>query len=110
MAIRSAGFIISHSFVPKGDSSHGRMRVFPKRVISFWLPYGHPGCDGVKKLHTFELIQRLGSEVPLIYDAVVADNERSHSGNSVLSGRGYESETTDHDTFDHEVHCAKWRG
>jgi len=71
---------------------------------------GVPGLIGVEKVHFLELVKRLGSQVFLVDNTVVAHDERLHPGDRVFGRGGDESKAPNHHSFYDEVHLTKRRG
>src|SRR5579863_3657924 len=72
---------------------------------------GHrgPGVVGIEQLHLAEFIEGFDSEILLVDDAVLTDNEGLHAGDTIFSGRRNQGEAPDHYAFNHEVHLTKRR-
>src|SRR5437763_3785473 len=65
-----------------------------------------PSLIRIVAIHLFKGLQRLRSEVLLIYNSVRTDNEGLHSRNSMLSGSCRQGEPADHGAFHDEIHLA----
>src|SRR3982751_1732526 len=68
-----------------------------------------PSLVRVVTVHALEGCKRIGAQVLLVNDPVVADHERLHPRDFVLGWRGRQSKSSDHYAFNHEVHLT-YRG
>src|SRR3954451_12158137 len=69
-----------------------------------------PGLVGVGTVHALEDCKRIGPQVFLVNDPVVADHKRLHARNFVMGWRGRKSKASDHYAFHHEVHLTQRGG
>src|SRR5205814_6476837 len=68
-----------------------------------------PSLIGVVPVHALKRLERIGPEILLIDDSVGTNDERLHSGHSILSRRSGEGESANHGAANHEVHLSHRR-
>src|SRR4051812_29339590 len=71
---------------------------------------GRPGRVRVIHLHGLELFERLGSEVLLVHDSAVADDEGLHSAHPVFRGGRGQSKAADHQALGNKIDLPQRRG
>src|SRR5579862_478568 len=75
--------------------------------VIFFVFCRSPRLIRIEDLHLFEEIERVWSEILLVHNSVIADDERLHARHAILRRRGDQSEASDHDAFDHVVEPAQ---
>jgi hypothetical protein len=79
------------------------------RIFLFILRNWGPGFVRIKALHVLEFIEGFWSKILLVDNAVVADDEGSHSGHGVLDRCSHQGKAPDHYAFHNEIHFAERR-
>src|SRR5205807_1300484 len=69
-----------------------------------------PGLIGIEALHALKRLQRIGPEVLLVNDSVLANDERLHTCDPVFCRRSRERKPTDHGTLYEKIHLSHRRG
>ena len=86
---------------------------FASRGGGIWRPavVGRlPGLVRIIKLHALEDFQGIRAQILLVDDAIVTDNKRFHSGDTVLCRSGRKGKPSDHGTLDNKIHLAERGG
>src|SRR6476646_8759670 len=81
-----------------------------RRSALLLVACGMPGLVRVVTVYALEDCKRIGAQVFLVDDPVVADYERLHARDFVLGWSGRKSKSSDHYAFYHEVHLTQRGG
>src|SRR6185437_15978319 len=79
-------------------------------VKARWRPASvcaFPGFVRIIELHVAKILQRARTEILLINNTLIADNEGLHSGNAVFGRSRSEGKSPDHCSLDNKIHFSE---
>src|ERR1700756_881154 len=91
----------------RGSVKRFKVRTVVRLFLFVFRWYRGPGFVRVESLHALKFIETLRPEILFVDNAVVADDEGSHSGYAIFRRRGHKGKASDHYSFHDEVQFAE---